>query len=189
MRGAPDPAEPSNPGETRAPASGPPDTVDLGAVRRTDALIDSLAARRAAGSAARPHPGAEAGRPRQAEEPDPAVRLLRALLDDVDDPGCGRDAGPEAAPPAPPPSGPGPRRRGPRTIVALGVAGAVLASTGVAAAGSVPDHSTATSAAPAPRPSAGTPGDAEQAVRTDTDAGTYERPRAPSPRPAPEPEH
>ncbi|TDB86894.1 hypothetical protein, partial [Actinomadura sp. 7K534] len=97
MRGAPDPAEPSNPGETRVPASGPPGTADLGAVRRTDAVIDSLAARRAAGSAARPHPGTETGRPRQAEESDPAVRLLRALLDDVDDPGCG----PEAAPPPP----------------------------------------------------------------------------------------
>ncbi|MBB4778158.1 hypothetical protein [Actinomadura livida] len=188
MRGAPDPAEPSNPGETRASGSGPPGTADLGAVRRTDAVIDSLAARRAAGSAAgsaaRPHPGTETGRPRQAEESDPAVRLLRALIDDVDDPGCGS----EAAPPPPPPSGPGPRRRGPRTIVALGVAGAVLASTGVAAAGSVADR--ATSAAPAPRPSAGTPGDAEPSARTDTDAGTYERPQpsALPPRPSPEPE-
>ncbi|GLW65677.1 hypothetical protein Arub01_39210 [Actinomadura rubrobrunea] len=60
-------------------------------------------------------------------ESDPAVRLLRALVADVGDQGPDRQPGPE-----PPP---GPRRRGRRTIVALGVAGAVLASGGVAAAG------------------------------------------------------
>ncbi|TDB91272.1 hypothetical protein E1264_02005, partial [Actinomadura sp. KC216] len=115
LRGAPDPAEPSTPGGSPAPAS-PPQAVaglpaDLNAVRRTDAIIDSLAARRAAGSAPR-SPAAEAaaptaepedacpaesgpeaaasaepdcGRPRPADDPDPAVRLLRALITDVDD--------------------------------------------------------------------------------------------------------
>lgn len=116
-RGAPDPVGPS-------PCAGP---RDLGAVRRTDAIFDALAARRAAGSARRsggvPDPG-----------DDPAVHLLRALIDDVDDTAATEPA--EAPTGTPSGPGPGPRRRGPRTIVALGVAGAVLASTGVAAAGS-----------------------------------------------------
>ncbi|TDC43760.1 hypothetical protein E1281_34805, partial [Actinomadura sp. KC345] len=84
-RGAPDPAEPSTPGAL----------ADLGAVRRTDAIIESLAACRAAGSASRSGPGADTGRLRPADDPDPAVRLLRALIGDVDDPGSERDAGPE----------------------------------------------------------------------------------------------
>lgn len=46
-----------------------------------------------------------------------------------------RDGGGDGDGEAPEPQGSGPSRRGPRTIVALGVAGAVLASTGVAAAG------------------------------------------------------
>lgn len=192
--GAPGPAEPSNPGDTRAPTSLPQATAppaDLGAVRRTDAILDSLAARRGAGSAARPLPGTETGRPRPAEDSDPAVRLLRALIEDVDDPdsgGAGRGAGP--APPSPPaPSGPGtgPRRRGPRTIVALGVAGAVLASGGVAAAGGGADRSPPASA-PAPRSTAGGSEETAKTVRTDTDEGTYAPPRAArGARPAPEP--
>ncbi|WP_344596480.1 hypothetical protein [Actinomadura vinacea] len=99
-----------------------PPTADLGAVRRTDAIIDALGGRRAG------------------EPDDPAVRLLRALISDVDEQAPAHQAQPPSADgqgaegdrPKPPS---GPRRRGPRTIVALGVAGAVLASTGVAAAG------------------------------------------------------
>ncbi|WP_207934761.1 hypothetical protein, partial [Actinomadura sp. KC06] len=57
MRGAPGPAEPSNSGGSPAPAGLPQAAAgtpaDLSAVRRTDAIIDSLAARRAAGSTAR----------------------------------------------------------------------------------------------------------------------------------------
>ncbi|MEW2355157.1 anti-sigma-D factor RsdA [Spirillospora sp. NPDC029432] len=138
-QGAPDPAELSTPGP---PTPGtvvafPAMAGDLGGVRRTDALIDALAARRAVGS------------------DDPAARMLRALIRDVDElaparhaPAPGPAQAPEDAPePAPadpgdgdrspvPPAPPaGPRRRGSRTIVALGVAGAVLASGGVAAAG------------------------------------------------------
>src|SRR5690606_38097655 len=146
--GARGPAGPSSRGDTRAPTSPPQATVppvDLAAVRRTDAIIESLAARGGAGSAGRSLSGAETGRPLQAEDADPAVRLLCALIDDVDDPGTGA-TGP--APPSGP--GPGPRRRGPRTIVALGVAGAVLASGGVAAAGGDADRSSR-AAAPAPR--------------------------------------
>ncbi|TYB48506.1 hypothetical protein [Actinomadura chibensis] len=153
-------------------------TADLGAVRRSDAIIESLAARRIAvpsaavpeaaapaeasgpatpcGSAPAPAGGAaersggECGRGRQqADEPDPAVRLLRALIIDVDDQGAGCESGPEPAPPPPSGPGPGPRRRGPRTIVALGVAGAVLAGSGVAAAGgAAADHPDAAARAP-----------------------------------------
>ena len=169
------PAGPSSRGDTRAPTSPPQATVppvDLAAVRRTDAIIESLAARGGAGSAGRSLPGAETGRPLQAEDADPAVRLLCALIDDVDDPGTG-DTGP--APPSGP--GPGPRRRGPRTIVALGVAGAVLASGGVAAAGGDADRSSR-AAAPAPRSTAGGAEEAAKAARADTDAGTYVPPRA-----------
>ncbi|XRQ05996.1 hypothetical protein ACN3XK_57145 [Actinomadura welshii] len=189
-RGAPDPAEPSDTGDCGAPASRPPaaaSPADLGEVRRTDAIFESLAARRGphAGSASRSHAAADIGRPRPAEDADPAVRLLHALITDVDDPGPERGATPEPASPPPPGPGSGPRRRGPRTIVALGVAGAVLASTGVAAAGGgAADHSS--TAAPVPRPTADTSEDAERTVHADTDTGTYERPRTPA-RPAPEP--
>ncbi|MDL4776218.1 hypothetical protein [Actinomadura xylanilytica] len=136
-------------------------------MRRTDAIIEALAGRRDAGSASRsstvPEPGAvppgasgvsgvsEIGRlkagdaeaaSQEGEEADPAVRLLRALVADVDEQASERAADPsgDALPgtlsPGPGPGpGSGSRRRGPRTIVALGVVGAVLASTGVAAAG------------------------------------------------------
>ncbi|MGI5206650.1 hypothetical protein ACQEU6_34390 [Spirillospora sp. CA-108201] len=186
LRGAPDPDEPARSGDApaQAPPSRPPAVppADLSAVRRTDALFESLAARDAAGSAAPADepaegPAADAAEARRAAPPDddrdPAVRLLRALIVDVDDQTCD-------APGPPAPSGPGPRRRGPRTIVALGVAGAVLASSGVAAAGGgVADR---TAASPAPSAS----GAAEEADRTaDTDAGTLQRPRPPV-RPAPE---
>ncbi|MFI0487606.1 hypothetical protein [Actinomadura sp. 9N215] len=244
MRGAPGPAEPSNSGGPPAPAGRPQAVAglpaDLSAVRRTDAIIDSLAARRAAGSTARStaapaaaptaepeggcsssaaadgpqgspaeaaesstsgaatkaeRAGAESagaentgaepagaahGRPRQADDPDPAVRLLRALITDVDDqaPGCDTGSETTALPVPPAPSGPGSgsRRRGPRTIVALGVAGAVLASTGVAAAGSgVTNH---TAASPSPS-TAGVAGDPEKPAASDTDAGWHrDRPRS-----------
>ncbi|TDC75912.1 hypothetical protein, partial [Actinomadura sp. 7K507] len=94
-RGGPDPAEPSKPGASTAPASRQGAPADLGAVRRTDAIIESLAARRAAGSAPRSGAGTDTARPRQADDPDPAVRLLHALISDVDDPGPDREAGPE----------------------------------------------------------------------------------------------
>ncbi|MFB4313529.1 anti-sigma-D factor RsdA [Actinomadura sp. 21ATH] len=139
-QGAPDPAELSTPGRPSpsTPATGsvvafPALAGDLGGVRRTDALIDALAARGPVGS------------------DDPAARLLRALIRDVDElapvrhahapaPAPAPEEAPEPAPGDPgdgdrpvPPAGP--RRRGSRTIVALGVAGAVLATGGVAAAG------------------------------------------------------
>jgi hypothetical protein len=157
--GAPNPAEPSHSGDAPAPASRPA-AADLAAVRRTDALIESLAARRAPGSAAR------AG-----DDSDPAVRLLRALITDVD------EGTSDPAPPAP--SGPGPRRRGPRTIVALGVAGAVLASTGVAAAGGgAADRSSV------PAPSSPGVSDRVDKPAADVDAVTHDRGRPPV-RPAP----
>jgi hypothetical protein len=230
--GAPDPVGPSNSGGTRGPGSRPPAPAvtllaDLGAVRRTDAIIDALAARRAAGSTARPaadrpasdRPASDrsvadratadrpAGDRTTADRPagdratadslageharaaggdecagDPAVRLLRALIADVDDQDPGRDAaGPSDPGPGTPPSapGPGPRRRGPRTIVALGVAGAVLASTGVAAAGS----GITERAAAAPPAGAGVSGPAEPRAK-DTDAGTHAAPRTLLPAPA-----
>ncbi|MDL4821608.1 hypothetical protein [Actinomadura opuntiae] len=197
--GAPDPVGPSNRGGTREPASRPQAPAvtllaDLGAVRRTDAVIDALAARRAAGSAPRSaadRPAAERARPDDEGAADPAVRLLRALIADVDEPDLGRDAAgpPDPGPGAPPSTpGPGPRRRGPRTIVALGVAGAVLASTGVAAAGGgVTDR-----AAASPPAGAGVSGPAEPRAK-DTDAGTHTSPRTPQPPataavPAPAPE-
>ena len=198
------------------PAEGGALMTDLGEVRRTDALFDALAERRAVvlpegeDPSARTDPGRPglpaglaapftlpAASPKWAlhDPDDPAVRLLSALIRDVDEPapacrgtvpepagspgpvgsaGLSRVPGPsdpaDASDEADPaercgptgPTGPtgspgpiatsgapgspdeddrpqppsGPRRRGPRTIVALGVAGAVLASTGVAAAGS-----------------------------------------------------
>jgi len=173
---APDPAEPSIPGSTRG-------TADLSAVRRTDAIFDALAARRVAAFEPVGEPVGELGGEPAGEQPagsdhvqpltpapepktgvvgglesaggDPAVRLLRALIADVDEPvaASAAPAAQRADAPAPteaeagtgagtaagagpvPLSGSGGRRRGSRTIVALGVAGAVLASTGVAAAG------------------------------------------------------
>lgn len=168
--GAPNPARPSHSGDAPAPAGRPPAAVpamDLAAVRRTDALIETLAAR----CAVRP----EGGTGHQADDPDPAARLLRALITDVDD----QDPGLDGDPPAP--SGPGSRRRGSRTIVALGVAGVVLASTGVAAAGG---GAARTSAAPVPSVS-GVSEETAEPVR-DLDAETRIRPQVPA-RPAPAP--
>ncbi|MCP2335564.1 hypothetical protein [Actinomadura rupiterrae] len=169
-RGAPDPSESAG---REAPAR----SADLPALYRTDALIEALAARAVAGS---PPPPA----PHLPHLPaDPALGLLGALIADVDE-GLTRPSAPvrprlqgEAdahrsadmdllpadVPPdhrdgdadVPQQQGGGPSRRGPRTIVALGVAGAVLATTGVAAAGGGLVETP--SAAPAAR-SAGKPG-------------------------------
>ncbi|GAA3965745.1 hypothetical protein GCM10023085_55300 [Actinomadura viridis] len=140
-QGGPDPAEPSTRGaafptppsdapptasapggSTERPAATAPPGWDLTAVRRTDALLDALAGRGAAATEA------------AAGTADPAVRLLHALIRDVDEEPPRRQASPGERPS--PPNGP--RRRGSRTIVALGVAGAVLAGSGVAAAGGEP---------------------------------------------------
>ncbi|KAB2351767.1 hypothetical protein [Actinomadura rudentiformis] len=138
--GAPDPVEPSMSGAPPTPGSptpAPPSPeADLSAVRRTDALFDDLAARRTASC-------------------EPAVRLLHALVADVD---AGLDIGDATGPDSVPdqaareaggndPATPGGRRRGSRTFVALGVVGVVLTSTGVAAAGGRLTHD----AAPAPQ--------------------------------------
>ncbi|TYK47318.1 hypothetical protein [Actinomadura decatromicini] len=218
--GAPGPAGPSTSGGPPGAATLP--TADLSAVRRSDAIIESLAAWRltvpsatvpeapspaetsespspcgasapaplepagAAGAAAE-RSGSECGRGRQADErgrqadePDPAVRLLRALIIDVDDQGS------ESEPAPPPPSGPGtgPRRRGPRTIVALGVAGAVLAGSGVAAAGGAAADHPAASSSQAPRVT-GVADGAEKQAGGDIEA-VAERRRPPVVRPLPE---
>ncbi|MFF5258832.1 hypothetical protein ACFY4C_07785 [Actinomadura viridis] len=140
-QGGPDPAEPSTRGaafptppsdapptasapggSAERPAATAPPGWDLTAVRRTDALLDALAGRGAAATEA------------AANTADPAARLLHALIRDVDEEPPRRQAAPGERPS--PPNGP--RRRGSRTIVALGVAGAVLAGSGVAAAGGDP---------------------------------------------------
>ncbi|WP_067486748.1 hypothetical protein [Actinomadura hibisca] len=156
--GAPDPAEPSHSGgrPVRSPAGRTNvSRADPAGIGRTDAIIEALADRRAA-----------------AFEPDPAVRLLRALIADVDEPVLRRVPTGEAAEPAPETSGaaqpagteaPAPRRRGPRTIVALGVAGVVLASTGVAAAGS----GVTEPAAPAPQAAEAGRGEAADRARAE----------------------
>lgn len=234
LRGAPGPAGPSTRGDPPGTAARP--TADLSAVRHTDAIIESLAARRVAtaapalpqapaetpgstnapaatsgpapaetpgsttscgsaavsleratssGGSAAARSGTEHGRTaRQADEPDPAVRLLHALIVDVDDQGSGRDSGPEPGPSGP--SGPGtaPRRRGPRTIVALGVAGAVLAGSGVAAGGAAADH-TAASQVPSVSGAAEGAEGVDKQVGADTEA-VVERRRTPVVRPAPE---
>ncbi|GAA2634032.1 hypothetical protein SMC26_15015 [Actinomadura fulvescens] len=137
--GAPDPVEPSMSGAPPVPGSPtpvPPPETDLTAVRRTDALFDDLAARRTAAS----ETAAPSGSSGERVSGDPAVRLLHALVADIDadadtddpgvTPGKNADEGGGADP-----SAPGARRRGSRTFVALGVVGVVLAGTGVAAAG------------------------------------------------------
>jgi hypothetical protein len=92
-----------------------PDPFDLSAVNSSDELVDALSSRRFA----------EAGHP-----DDPAVRLLTALVADV-------DAGaPPMASPSPVSCGiPATYRRGVRAFVTFGVAAVVLTSAGAAAAG------------------------------------------------------
>lgn len=91
---------------------------ELDAVRRDDALLDELAARRAAS------PDREAG-------DDVVALLLGALVEDVNSEPID-DTVPQ---PVPVRGTKAQRRRLPRTVVALGVTTVVLASTGVAAAG------------------------------------------------------
>ncbi|MFC9977803.1 hypothetical protein ACFVH6_43555 [Spirillospora sp. NPDC127200] len=118
------------------------------------------------------------------------MRLLRALIADVDEPALRRvptgeaaERGPEhaeasgavqASGQASGPEGsatPSSRRRGPRTIVALGVAGVVLASTGVAAAGS------GVTEPAAPAPQAAETGRGESADRTRPERASRARTR------------
>ncbi|XVQ12094.1 hypothetical protein ACQP1W_05800 [Spirillospora sp. CA-255316] len=209
-----------------APPHGPPQgrpevppTADLSAVHRTDAIIDALAGRRAAafsegaGPSTRPEPGfpglaagiaasftslpATSPGWAQHDPDDPAVRLLSALISDVDEQVPARRAavrepsagarGARGGEPAGaageddrPGSPSGPRRRGPRTIVALGVAGAVLASTGVAAAGGGLTEHTALG------PGAETSGEAGRTGAEPAESGKTAVPRAPAPvRPLP----
>jgi hypothetical protein len=91
----------------------------LDAVRRDDALLDELSARRA-------------GSPYRKDAGDDVVALLLGAL--VEDVNCEPidDTVPR---PVPARGTKGQRRRLPRTVVALGVTTVVLASTGVAAAG------------------------------------------------------
>jgi hypothetical protein len=133
----------------------PPGPIDLSAIRRTAELIDSVAERRFArstgpigptGSPASTGPAgtaAPAGAAGEAGEPDdPAIRLLQALVTDVDQgapPLCPavpgrtrtgatrrtRDGRPRRAR----------RRRGAHTLIALSVTAAMFTTTGVAAAG------------------------------------------------------
>ncbi|WP_067454515.1 hypothetical protein [Actinomadura macra] len=197
--GAPDPVESSHSGDAPAPGARAPavPTADLSAVRRTDAIIEALAERHATGSegsvppenltgSENPENPAGSESPAALEGGDTIVRLLRALVTDVDEPARDTRDAPEPAPPSGPGPGTGPRRRGPRTIVALGVAGAMLASTGVAAAGDrMAEHS---SAAPASRTETQDETDRSRTESNDTDVASHERPApAPVSRPAPEP--
>jgi hypothetical protein len=95
--------------------------LDITAIRDTDTVVEALSARRSVLS------GDDGEAPSGAAR-DPAVLVLQALIEDVD----------EGAPPLPArrpaPSGRRPSRFGSRTVVALGVTGAMLATTGVAAA-------------------------------------------------------
>jgi hypothetical protein len=89
---------------------------DLGALRRTDALLDALSGRRDVSSE---------------DAEDPAFALLKAFVDDV-------DAGAPPLSPAPRENtGRRPPRRLSRTLVSLCAATTVLMTTGVAAAGGV----------------------------------------------------
>ncbi|GAB3664878.1 hypothetical protein GCM10027589_29180 [Actinocorallia lasiicapitis] len=100
-------------------SAGETEPVDLPSLRATDALFDRLAERA----------------PDPSGDHDAAVRLLRSLLDDLDRvPGSAGEAAFGLAEPVDLRQ----RRRssrGVRTAVAVGVASAVLATTGVAAAG------------------------------------------------------
>ncbi|SEG33966.1 hypothetical protein SAMN04489712_104477 [Thermomonospora echinospora] len=161
--GAPDPADSPAGGGDAGTAQPAPAFWNLAAVRRSDAVVEALATRRAlpadpadgAGIADLLDPAAAAGPADLAGwQNDPAARLLRALIADVDagapEPldhrrSCrppeqhvppGRH--PRAGGPDDEPGPGGGQRRGSRVIVLLGVVGplltGVLATTGVAAA-------------------------------------------------------
>ncbi|GAA2117621.1 hypothetical protein [Actinomadura alba] len=118
------------------PPNGPTAPLSISAIRDTDAVVDALAARvfATAGS-----PGA-VGSPGAAapDGGDPAVRLLQSLILDVDQVAPVPAANGAPAPSAAPVSAPAPqgrsRRRGARTVMALGISTAVFGTTGVAAA-------------------------------------------------------
>ncbi|MEV5569362.1 hypothetical protein AB0L06_04875 [Spirillospora sp. NPDC052269] len=187
-RGAPDPAEP--PCRDDAPTG----SADLSALYGTDALIDALAARA---------PLSPVSDRRFPSGPDPVLGLLGALIAEVDEglpstPGVrptvetrhGADAlsgesgrsgadgvsGRDGDGDVPDQQGSGASRRAPRTIVALGVVGAVLATTGVAAAGGgLTGSPTATSAARI----AGEPGASRQ-MKSDEHGVSSAKPKAPA---------
>lgn len=131
--GAPDPVgDPPGGEETQQPAG---TFWNLAAIRRSDDLVEALAARGPLPDTD-PVDGVDAP-----DGEDPAARLLRALIADVDAgapelPSRRADAEPSST--AGEESEPGGPRRGPRTIVALGIVGPLLTgllTTGVAAAG------------------------------------------------------
>jgi hypothetical protein len=105
-----------------------PDPIDIGAVSRSGEVFEALAARR----------------PKDPGD-DPAVRLLAALVADVD----------VGAPPLPAPARvcakTGSRRRVVRAVVTLGVTAAVLTTAGAAAAGGGGDGGKDAAGAHAPR--------------------------------------
>lgn len=126
-------AYPENQGEARDP-------IDLSEIRRTAEIIDAVAERRVVPAS---DPSAAGGEP-----DDPAIRLLQALVNDVDSdapalhpvttaartPARARTSGAAARPSR----DRGPRRarrRGAHTLVALSVTVAMFTTTGVAAAG------------------------------------------------------
>ncbi|MFC4910711.1 hypothetical protein [Actinomadura gamaensis] len=173
-RRAPDPSEPSRQDEV------PARSADLSALYRTDALIEALSARAlplTRRSPSDPALGLLGALISEVDEGLPELSRARPRLDravevvmrhgtdanhsaDADADALPDGTGParrDADADAPEQQGSGPSRRGPRTIVALGVAGAVLASTGVAAAGGglveTPAVRPATKAAGKPGPS------------------------------------
>jgi hypothetical protein len=126
-RSADDPIE--APARTDEPAHVTHRVPDITAVRRDDVLVTALAARRAD-----PEMAPDMTEVTAAADDD-AIRLLRALITDVD---AGAPALPAGPPPGSPAAGAGSRpRRRRRTgaFVSLGVAALMLTSTGVAAAG------------------------------------------------------
>ncbi|MBA9001234.1 MULTISPECIES: hypothetical protein [Thermomonospora] len=131
--GAPDPAggPPCGDGAAQQPAGA---FWNLAAIRRSDDLMEALASRGPL-PAADPADGAD-----DPDGADPAARLLRALVADVDAGAPAlpdRRTGSEQPPAADEDPDPGGPRRGPRTIVVLGIVGPLLTgvlTTGVAAA-------------------------------------------------------
>jgi hypothetical protein len=107
------------------PPTGPTAPLSISAIRDSDTVVDALAARRL-------------DRPAASDGDDPAVRLLQSLILDVDQgapaPAAKGAPAPTTAPaPTPTPTGRS-RRRGARTVMALGISTAVFGTTGVAAA-------------------------------------------------------
>lgn len=122
--------------------------LDISAIRDTDDVVEELSLRRFAPSDAEP------GAPFAAAAGDPAVRLLQSLISDVD------QGAPPLATERRAMASRRPRRFGPRTVVALGLTTAMLATTGVAAAGGLgapfQRPPSVTHHAPGPHPRPGT---------------------------------